>query len=499
MKRNKYLSGKIIIDGIITLRSPMLIGCGEDANTDIDVIRDKTGAPFIPATSFVGVLKQRCSEVYGIGHRSSRQVLSKKEFAYIFGDHDDSDIIPSLLSCSDLCLLTGGNVVEARDGVKIDCKTGIAEDKGKYDYEVVAAGSKFKLKIEIDLFSDLENDISAEKIKGVGGTILKILKKGIRIGVKTNSGFGRTALEAGRIFLLDFNRKEDVTAWLTGDGFKERKDESALIGGHNIDVNENCFVIDISLDIKNSFIIRSYSNEPDDPDATHLKSGGRYVISGTSIKGALMARAERIARTIADNNKISCEKINAYINVLFGNSFESSRETGGKKVKIDIPSRVIVEEVVINDVCSEIQSRIKIDRFTGGVINTALFDSMPVFPLGNDSSIKNFTITVKNATDMDKGLMLLLLKDLWAGNLAIGGEKNVGRGVFAGKGATIKNLFQKENSDDGRGREIKFFNISEISEDDKKQMQGFVKKLNELPEDELKKCEDTINKYKNNN
>ena len=483
MKRNKCLSGKLVIDGIMGLKSPLLIGCGEDVDTDIDVIKDKNGMPFIPATSLVGVLKQRCGE----------------EFAYIFGGYENkqdgnenSNTTPSLLSCSDLVLLTEGNVVEARDGVKIDHKTGIAEDKGKFDYEVVAAGSKFKLKIEIDLFSDLEDDISAEKIKEVGGTILNILKNGIRIGAKTNSGLGRAVLEEGRIFLLDFNKKEDVEAWLTGDGLKERKDEPSLIGGHNIDVNENCFVINISLDIKNSLIIRSYSSEPDDPDVTHLKSGGKYVISGTSIKGALRARAERIIKTIADNNGISSEKIKAYISVLFGNSYED------KKVKIDIPSRVIVEEVSLDDICSEIQSRIKIDRFTGGVMNTALFDSMPVFPLGKDSSIKNFTIAVKKATDMDKGLILLLLKDLWTGNLAIGGEKNIGRGVFTGKGAAIKNLFKKENPDDSCG-EIKFFNISNISEDDKKKMQNFVEKLNEMPEDELEECERRINEYKDNN
>ena len=33
--------------------------------------------------------------------------------------------------------------------------------------------------------------------------------------------------------------------------------------------------------------------------------------------------------------------------------------------------------------------------------------------------------------------MLLVLKDLWLGDLAIGGEKGIGRGVFQGKSAVI--------------------------------------------------------------
>lgn len=494
MKRNKFLKGKILIDGDIVLKSSMLIGCGEDVDTDIDVIKDNEGAPFIPATSFVGVLKQKCGEIYGINVKNNdgEKFITKKEFEYIFGGNDND----SLLSCSDLIILTNKNVVETRDGVKINVKTGIAEDKGKYDYEVVAADSKFKLKIEIDLFSDLENIIPINKIKEVGGTIFNLLKeKGIRIGAKTNSGFGKAILETGRIFLLDFSRKEDVEAWLTGAGIKERQDESVSFSRHNINLDENRFIINVSLDIKNSLIIRSYSDNPEDPDASQLRSGDKYIISGTSIKGALRARAEHIMKTIADKNGISEEKMNAYINILFGNSYEIelNDETGHKKIKIDIPSRVLVEEVNLEHICSEVQSRIKIDRFTGGVINSALFDSLPVFPIntsGKESNIKNFTIIVKNALDIDEGLMLLLLKDIWTGNLAVGGEKNIGRGVFKGKWASIKNINNKE---------INFFKIDDISIDDKKYMEDLVKKLNEISEEELKKFESKVNKYKSNN
>ncbi len=493
MKRNKLLKGKIVIDGDIALKSAMLIGCGEDTNTDIDVIKDSEGMPFIPATSFVGVLKQEFGEIYGInsGQADDTRSITKENFAYIFGDNDRS----SLLSCSDLYIASKEDVVEIRDGVKIDVKTGIAEDKAKYDYEVVAAGSKFKLKIEIDLFSDLENFIPINKIKEVGGTIFNLLtKKGIRIGAKTNSGFGKAILETGRIFLLDFSRKEDVEAWLTGTGLNKRQNESTSFGCHDIGRYENRLIINVSLDIKNSLIIRSYSDNPKDPDASQLKSGGRYIISGTSIKGALRARAERIMRTIADKNEIPEEKMNAYINILFGNSYEMelNDKAGHKKIKIDIPSRVLVEEVNIEHICSEVQSRIKIDRFTGGVINSALFDSLPVFPLnisGKESNIKNFTIIVKNALEIDEGLMLLLLKDIWTGNLAIGGEKNIGRGVFKGKWVSIK----KSNN-----KEINFFKIDDISKDDKKYMEDLVKTLNEISEEELKKFESNVAKYKSN-
>jgi len=65
----------------------------------------------------------------------------------------------------------------------------------------------------------------------------------------------------------------------------------------------------------------------------------------------------------------------------------------------------------------------------------ALFDSMPLFSRGEE--IKDITITITDYKDYEAGLMLLVLKDLWTGDLAVGGEKNVGRGVFEGISATI--------------------------------------------------------------
>jgi CRISPR/Cas system CSM-associated protein Csm3 (group 7 of RAMP superfamily) len=46
-------------------------------------------------------------------------------------------------------------------------------------------------------------------------------------------------------------------------------------------------------------------------------------------------------------------------------------------------------------------------------------------------------IHVVNPTDYEVGLLLLLLKDLWTGDLALGGESSVGRGRLKGKKADL--------------------------------------------------------------
>ena len=43
----------------------------------------------------------------------------------------------------------------------------------------------------------------------------------------------------------------------------------------------------------------------------------------------------------------------------------------------------------------------------------------------------------RTVQDWEVGLCLLLLKDLWLGRTALGGEKSIGRGLLTGLGARI--------------------------------------------------------------
>ena len=47
-------------------------------------------------------------------------------------------------------------------------------------------------------------------------------------------------------------------------------------------------------------------------------------------------------------------------------------------------------------------------------------------------SIQELQSVLRNQDEAAFGLMLLVLKDLWTGDLSIGGEKAIGRGVFNG-------------------------------------------------------------------
>jgi len=153
------------------------------------------------------------------------------------------------------------------------------------------------------------------------------------------------------------------------------------------------------------------------------------VLPGTSLRGAIRSRSEKIINTLQANG-------NELLSELFGWVDDQPDSNGDKRV---IKSRVKIRESQINKdtYAEEIQSRIKIDRFTGGVINNALFDSMPLWSKDGMASMATLEISIKDYEDWEAGLMLMVLKDLWNGDLAIGGEKNVGRGVLQGLSASI--------------------------------------------------------------
>ena len=67
-----------------------------------------------------------------------------------------------------------------------------------------------------------------------------------------------------------------------------------------------------------------------------------------------------------------------------------------------------------------------------GTALEAAQSNQPVF--GGETEL---TLQVKRASDAEKGLFLLVLKDLWTGMAAVGGEASVGRGRLKGLDATI--------------------------------------------------------------
>lgn len=411
--------GKTIVKAKLELESPLIIGNGQNEFADVEVMKDKNGKPFIPATSLTGVLRH-----YFEGNISDK---NNPDFERFWGTskktskaEEEKEEFQSSFICRDLH--TDDAKIRIRDSVKIEPKTQTALDKAKYDFEIIEKGAKFNLFWEVTL----RKNNSKETYDRILAILIEALEKGtIPIGAKTNSGFGKCKLTNVQIFDFDFSSPKDVLKWLKQD-FKDGKSKLDV---EPFQLQSNVFTIDAKFAVKNSIIIRSYSEKVDMPDAASLSSAGKFVLPGTSLKGAIRHRALKILNTLCPADLLKVKIPERKIEELFG--------TAGKDDET-IKGRVRVEEKEINYIEPVLQNRIKIDRFTGGTIKTALFDSMPLWPKKDDSESVEVSIKIFDYKPWEAGLMMQVLKDLWCEDLAVGGEKSIGRGVLNGLYARIK-------------------------------------------------------------
>lgn len=411
---SEKVTGKILIIGTIRNITPLIMGKGEGEIIDKEVVRGYGGIPYIPATAFVGVLKAYC-----------RPDLANENSRYFWGGEKDSDS-QSHFMVDDLCPVVENSSPKTvvRDGIRIDPKTGIVEDKKKFNYEVVEPDNRFNMRCEITLRAPL----GFHDFKKTIAEILGALKNGsVSFGAMTTRGFGRVRLEDDwKTYHFDFanNHGPSWLEYMAGGVLPADKHVSDLTlptsAGYSDDL-----VIEGAFRLKSALMVGAYPSDPKMPDKVHIKSGGKYVLPGTSIRGAVRARAEKIINSLGGDGEEILKPVFGWVN--------------DEKKERAIKSRIIVEERIIENVLAEIQSRIRIDRFTGGTADTALFDSMPLWCAAEGPHVY-IHIRMPGYKDEDKwiaGLLLQVLKDFWTEDLPIGGEKSIGRGVLQGKTAKI--------------------------------------------------------------
>lgn len=415
MDDNRYndrITGKIIICANLVNDTPLVIGKGAGDANDIEVMRLPDGRPYIPASSIAGCLK-RFMCVNGLS----------KENDYLWGrtGKNEDNPLQSHIRIDDLVPeSTHPDDITMRDGVKIDHEKGTAKDKQKYDYQLVEPGITFPFFAEITIRQSMHK---IDLVCFISNLRTALNHQYFRIGAQTNTGFGKITCQDFKAYRYIFPKHAEE--WFDFVDSGSIKIEALQLKESEVIDIAGSFSIEACFLLKTSLIIGAYGEKSEEPDKSHLRSRDKFVLSGKSIRGAIRHRAVRILNTLGQNAE---EKIND----LFGNVDEDNNKA--------IKGRLLIEEYVFNndEVKPMTQDRIRIDRFTGGTINGALFNSEPIWTTGRESIKLTFTIR-KDAKPEDKKLLMFLLKDLWLEDLAIGGEKNVGRGILIGQEAKIYN------------------------------------------------------------
>ena len=425
---SREINRRLLITGLLELETPAHFGGGEN-NELIDMplrLDHLTGIPVLRGTSLAGALRSYLRQrEAGYFKKSGRDSLEN----LLFGPLEDEEGAQSWLVVSDAFEVSGERVlVEMRDGVKIDPQTRTALDGAKYDFELLPAGTVFETSFELLLTKENE-----ESLLEACALVLDGLQKGeIILGARRRRGFGRCRVKNWAISAYDLSTPQGLLAWVgqDSDAKTSGEDITALLGAGGMAVDRRrYFEIKADFLLDGPMIIRA-GGQGSTADAVHLTSrrpgsdGPVPIVSGTSLAGALRGRALRICRTLALQNA------EALVESLFGGS--------GKKPEA---SRLWVSESCIKNrgqaarMSGQIQDRIRIDRFTGGVSPGALFDEQPFFP-AEDSGVQ-FNLQVQEPQAGQIGLLLLLLKDLWTGDLPLGGESSVGRGRLKGVSASL--------------------------------------------------------------
>ncbi|MBX9685136.1 MAG: hypothetical protein K2X27_00465 [Candidatus Obscuribacterales bacterium] len=423
---------RIVVKTELVLLSPAHFGNGDSENaTDMPLLKDERDdkSPLIPGSSICGALRSYLKSLEN-GHQSKRGEPSSLVESLFGSDKHSSEKQQSRVIVTDTIGKYRGH--EQRQGVRLRPESRTAEDDALYSYRLWATNTIFPLRIELVISEDNDRD---QLLNGFVHALAGLSNGGISLGAKKTRGFGRVSTGPWRIAEYDMRKQSDLLAWITGQESGGRTtsldnilDYSKSQAGLTDRREELEIKADFALD--SSILIRSRSGlSASDPDVVHIHrpladgAGEIAVIPGTSWAGALRTRASRIMELAAGKTRGS-----SAVDSLFGSSPEIRTNQKASRIRID-------ESIIEN--CREdlVQNRVAIDPFTGGARDGALFDEKPVFATP-DGRVP-LRLKIINPVNTDIGLSLLLLKDLWTGDIPIGGESSVGRGRFHGLRAEI--------------------------------------------------------------
>ena len=351
------------------------------------VLRDWTGRPFVQGTSLAGALRDWLAD------RDPDKVES------LFGSQQQS----GSLMVSD-GLFEAEAEQQTRPRLRIDGATGTADDGGKFDVAHIAAGTKLTFTL-----TWLGSKEMLEQTGAVEQMLAALHVGEIRLGAQKTNGFGRVSLTVQKRSY----RMEDAgdrAAWL-----EDREDGTPLtlpqltLGGQVV------FTLTGRAD---SILVKAGAREmrPGFKGGNRnvtvpLRENGQAILPGSSVKGAVRARVTAIAELLGMEQAVTEE--------LFGRM-----NRRGENPDNGLPGKVRFEDAVLSGKSQEI-SRIRINKFTGGVIRQGLFVEEPI------RSEVTLRITLPEGETRGCGLLLYALRDLGLGLYNLGSGGAVGRGYLA--------------------------------------------------------------------
>jgi len=391
--------------------TPLKIGSNAtDFFQDSPVQTDFNNLAMILGTSITGVLRKEfeeneAEEIFG-KEKGSKVIISNALLL------DENNKVNEELLLEKSSFLKLFENLPIREHTAINDK-GVTKEHSKFDEEVVFKGSRFKFSIEF-----IEDDETSFK------KIINLLaNRTFRIGGGSTKGFGKIKvldIEIKKLNLDDFiNYSSSLNYKLNGEKYIPSLE------------NSDYTLYELEIKPDDFFMFGSgFADETSDMTPVFEKvvdyskkdlSENEILIPASSLKGAISHR------TTYHFNKLNgfFDRENAVENVveIFGEAKQSEEDLGQK-------GHVIFSDCFKENPRTKIFDHVKIDRFTGGAMEGALFQEKTIY----DDRVYKIEIFVKG--DISKTAREAFensLNDICNGMLPLGGATTKGHGVFRGK------------------------------------------------------------------
>lgn len=448
IKSSKY-THRYIARFIIEAETPMAIGSGERSiETDAMVVRDVNGLPYLQRTTIAGVIRSMLhigdkNDLWGYQSASSGH---GSEITFTDGRilNSRGSVIDGMLhGAFEDPLLKYYDILPVRQHVRIT-EQGVAASHGKFDEQVVFAGTRFCFEMEVA--SDGSNWNEVEEI------ISATRKCTFRIGSGSRSGFGK--IKVISVSVVDINLKEQADLYLTKssnlqESVRWRGWSMATIKEEENNTLGDALYVTYRLTLQpRDFIFfgSGLQDEDGNADITTVKAKrviwtngvgkmeeNLLLIPATSLKGALRHRiAYRYNQRkgiFADQTTSLPNTENEAVRILFGYEDQALRKQQR--------GNVLFSDIIESPVQSHLFNHVSIDQFTGGTINGALFTEQVDYVTGRTFSTDIQVRKDVLADDDVKFAFETAIDDLCKGLLPLGGGTSRGHGLFCGNYQTM--------------------------------------------------------------
>ena len=403
----------------------------------------------------VKTLEIESKDYYLEGENTLKQILKDT----LFGSIQESDSNQSALRFFDVVL--DNATVTQRDGVSLAYGARVAKETALYNYEAIDRGATGTFQMECILreghvrvvLETLKNSVKFRKcnksdsisiqwderyalalLRFAVQQLIDILYSGLAVGKFTTKGFGKVQVLDCKSTWYRLKTNASIRHWLFREPstcIHDKMDTATII-----EPKDETLVMKLSANIASSLLVRTQGDNPS-MDSTMLTSQNDYVIPGSSVKGVIRHHARYILEQMGLWNAWCPEDAEKQG---LQTRFEELFGSANKEADL-IKSRVSVNEVYIKKdpkhIVAKPQTRNRIDRFTGGTIDSALFTEEPIWQVGDsEDGTVSIELCVKDCKPEEVGLFVILFRDIWMGKLTFGGEASVGRGrIFGVKGS----------------------------------------------------------------